>query len=54
MPNATQSPTSAPAVRHTPLEDIDPDAASAARAMRRVTDVPDRRANRLVTFNSAA
>ncbi|MER7182880.1 hypothetical protein ABT404_25985 [Streptomyces hyaluromycini] len=54
MPNATHSPTSAPALRHTRLEDINPDAASAARAARRVIDVPDHRSNRSVTFNSAA
>ncbi|SEF07487.1 hypothetical protein [Streptomyces sp. Ag109_O5-10] len=40
--------------RHTCLADIDPYEASASRDAHRVIDVPDHRANRSVTFNSAA
>ncbi|MER5787179.1 hypothetical protein [Streptomyces sp. NPDC001980] len=54
MPNATHSLTSAPARRHTRLEDIDPYEASASRDAGRVIDVPDHHSKRSVTFNSAA
>ncbi|MEV5846737.1 hypothetical protein AB0M32_32695 [Streptomyces sp. NPDC051985] len=53
-PTATHPHTSAPAARHTRLEDINPNAASAARDAGRVTDVPEHRSSRPVTFNSAA
>ncbi|MEV7322613.1 hypothetical protein [Streptomyces sp. NPDC093970] len=50
----TNSPIASPAPRRTRLEDIDPYSAAAARHAGRVTDVPDRRSDRRVTFNSAA
>ncbi|MFE7855644.1 hypothetical protein [Streptomyces sp. NPDC057403] len=37
-----------------PLRDIAPHAASTARSMGRVTDVPDDRSKQAITFNSAA
>ncbi|MFE5033620.1 hypothetical protein [Streptomyces sp. NPDC056683] len=40
--------------RHTRPEDIDPYEARASRDADRVTDVPDHRSDRPVTFNSAA
>lgn len=48
------STTPMPASRHTLLSDIDPHASTVVRAAGRVTDVPDRRADRPITFNSAA
>ena len=54
MPNATHSLAPAPVRRHTPLADIDPYEASASRDAGRVIDVPDHRAKRSITFNSAA
>jgi hypothetical protein len=48
------STTSMPVSRHTRLSDIDPNAATVVRAAGRVTDVPDRRSERPITFNSAA
>lgn len=51
---STQLRNPAPAARHTPLADIDPYAASTARDTGRVTEAPDHRSSRPVTFNSAA
>ncbi|MEU2621029.1 hypothetical protein ABZ642_23305 [Streptomyces sp. NPDC007157] len=48
------SRTTAPADRRTRLADIDPHAAATARTAGRVTDVPDRRSGRPITFNSAS
>lgn len=48
------SATPTPAFRHTLLTDIDPHAATVVRTARRVTDVPDRRSSRPITFNSAS
>ncbi|KUN76037.1 hypothetical protein AQJ64_39765 [Streptomyces griseoruber] len=52
MRRPSQTPVSAD--RRTRLTDIDPYAAAAARTAGRVTDVPDRRSGRPITFNSAS
>ncbi|WP_460072601.1 hypothetical protein [Streptomyces sp. YKOK-I1] len=52
MRRPSQTPVSA--ARRTRLTDIDPFAAAAARTAGRVTDVPDRRSGRPITFNSAS
>ncbi|MEU1161781.1 hypothetical protein ABZ372_13930 [Streptomyces sp. NPDC005921] len=46
-------PTITPALRHTRLADMDPSTAVAARDAGRVTDLPDRRSDQQVRFNSA-
>ncbi|MFD3581682.1 hypothetical protein [Streptomyces sp. NPDC058683] len=53
MPNERTHPTIGSSARHTPLANIDPRGAAAARTAGRVTDAADRPVGQSIDFNSA-